>query len=293
MRRIFIRHIPVFTAVAVVAWAVAAGDALASGHLTRVKVTPDLRRVIVTCDGQMSAHGTFAIDPPSRLIIDVPGTRLGDVLRKTRYGKGSGLTVEVRETKAGARIVLDFGGASVPEHRIERLGNCLMVLFKEWTPQSAGSSRSASADKHKPARTHVTPPRHAASKAQRSVEVTDLRVESAEVVNGLIVLKVASKEAPDITYRIDLGINLDRLGFSSASIRPIRDGRTAARRSSPGGSHMAGSRTPEKMAAPRAQADTPTNVSRGTSARATSRVSNSGGAGAEFRKFMVSRVAQQ
>jgi hypothetical protein len=52
-------------------------------------------------------------------------------------------------------------------------------------------------------------------------KVSDLTIKSAQVMDGIIVLKVADRGNPDRLFRINLGVNLDRLGFVSAGIHPM------------------------------------------------------------------------
>ncbi|MBI5569225.1 MAG: hypothetical protein HY914_04695 [Desulfomonile tiedjei] len=206
----------------VLAGILANGAAFGAGNITDVKVSPDLRRVVVSCDGPMSEQGTFTLDPPSRLVIDIPGIGPGDVEAKSGHGPGAGLGVEVSKGRSGARLTLDFRGAAVPEHKIQRLGNCLLVFLKPWTPTRVASTPKPAAVRPSARNALAKAPHQRLQRAVSTVAAGGLTVESAEVVNGTIVLKVASKDRPDQTFRINLGIDFDRLGFNEASIRPVR-----------------------------------------------------------------------
>jgi hypothetical protein len=46
----------------------------------------------------------------------------------------------------------------------------------------------------------------------------EVSIKSAEVVDGLVVLNLASRSNPGVTYRIDLGVDFEKLGFSTARI---------------------------------------------------------------------------
>ena len=206
----------------IVAGILAHGAAFGAGTITDVKVSPDLRRVVVSCDGPMSERGTFKLEPPSRLVIDMPGIGQGDVEAKSNHGPGAGLGVEISGGTAGARLTLDFRGTAVPEHKIQRLGNCLLVFLKPWRPTRGASTAKPAALRSSPRSVPVKPPRAGVLPAVSTAVAADLTVESAEVANGIIVLKVARKDRPGQTFRINLGIDFDRLGFNEASIRPVR-----------------------------------------------------------------------
>ena len=118
---------------------------LAAGKIADVKISPDLKRVIVKCEGPVDERTSSSIQRSSLLVIDVAGADLGDVERSTRAGREAGLEVRVSKTHSGARLVLDFGGAAVPEHKIRRVGDYLMVFLGDWTPKAALPKKTAAA----------------------------------------------------------------------------------------------------------------------------------------------------
>src|SRR5208337_3989676 len=90
------------------AMAICARPVLAAGKIADVKISPDLKRVIVKCEGQIDERVSASIVRSSLLVVDVAGAALGDVERSTRAGQGAGLEVRVSKTSSGARMVLDF-----------------------------------------------------------------------------------------------------------------------------------------------------------------------------------------
>jgi hypothetical protein len=196
------------------------GSASARDTLGEVKVSPDLKRVIIKSSGQIADYNTFQLDRPPRLVIDVAGVSPGKLPKTLRPEQNGGLKIDLSESRSGTHVVLDFGGGAVPQHRIRRMDSYLIVFLDDWRPPVAASPSMASA--HRTSKT-VSPP-VAAEKHESSTpglsQWSDLIIESADVIDGLIVLKVADKMRPERPYRIGLGVNLQRRGFVYAEIDP-------------------------------------------------------------------------
>lgn len=196
---------------------------LAAGTISDVRISPDLKRVLVKCEGPVGERISSSVQRSSLLVIDLAGADLGDVERSTRAGREAGLEVRVSKTHSGARLVLDFGGAAAPEHKIRKVGDYLMVFLDQWTPKAAAPKKTAVTSprpaSHAPqaARPKPNPPARLASNS------SGLTIKSVEVVDGVIVLQVANGTKPAGNYRIDLGINFDQLGFSVANVQPINE----------------------------------------------------------------------
>jgi len=193
---------------------------LAAGRIDGVKITPDLKRVVVKCEGHVDGRMSSSVQRSSLLVIDLAGASLGDVERSTRAGREAGLEVRVSKTHSGARLVLDFGGAAAPEHKIRRVGDYLMVFLGEWTPKAAPPKKAVAAPtrpaRHpQAARPKTNPP------ARLALDSSGLTIKSVEVIDGVIVLQVANRTKPAGNYRVELGINFDQLGFSLANVQSI------------------------------------------------------------------------
>ncbi len=193
---------------------------LAAGKIEGVKISPDLKRVIVKYKGPVDERMSSSVQRSSLLVIDLAGAILGDVERCTRAGREAGLEVRVSKTNSGARLVLDFGGAAVPEHKIRRVGDYLMVFLREWTPKAAPPAKIAATPLRLAKPAQATPPKPDPP-ARLALDSSGLTIKSVEVVDGLIVLQVANRTKPAGNYRIDLGINFDQLGFSVANVQSI------------------------------------------------------------------------
>jgi hypothetical protein len=235
------------------------GAAIASGKIAEVNVSPDLRRVTVRTEGFMGNHKESTAANPSRLILDIPGMTLAKPPALTGAGKYGGLGIRTAQSESGARVVLDFGNAPIPEHRIRRLGNYLMVFLQEWNsatgpPHRAGwetapaAKESASLPQEgirrdnpwsnpgakgaqQEAQPKPLPRSQREERPHRLRPVTEiirshngspeLFIRSAEVSDGLIVLHVGARDNPAMIYRIDLGVDFSQLGFSAARISPV------------------------------------------------------------------------
>ena len=196
---------------------------LAAGRIDDVEISPDLKRVVVKCEGPVDERMSSSVHRSSLLVIDLPGADLGDIERSTRAGREAGLEVRVSKTRSGARLVLDFGGAAAPEHKIRRVGDYLMVFLGDWIPKAAPSKRRAAAPP-RPARHHPQTVQPGPNPPARSVlNSSSLTIKSVEVINGVIVLQVANRTKPAGNYRVELGINFDQLGFNVANVQSINE----------------------------------------------------------------------
>jgi hypothetical protein len=195
----------------------------AAGKITDVKISPDSRRVIVTADGAMIPAGICRLEGTSKLAIDIPGIGLGDVDRTVRSLEAPVLEVKVSPTASGVRLVMDFGSASVPEHKIRRMENCLILQLSPWSAADSVGDWAAPAgvrSASEPLQSSTT--KQKARQIKAKGRAGDLEVKSAEVANGLIVLTVVRQDNPDRLYQIDLGVDLEHSGFHVASIRRLK-----------------------------------------------------------------------
>jgi len=202
--------------VALVAVISGSSQAIPNGKITEVSVSQDLRRVTIKSDGLMGRHTVSTGLSPSRLIIDVEGAGMPKPPQLNGLAKASGLAVKVVKAQSGARVVLDFGASNLPAHKIRRLGNYLLVFLQEWEPKPAPSARSAPEKASFSDR--AVPVVRCKTERPYDASASELSIKSAAVVDGLIVITLASRDNPGVTYRIDLGVDFQKLGFSTARI---------------------------------------------------------------------------
>ncbi|MEW6140780.1 MAG: AMIN domain-containing protein [Thermodesulfobacteriota bacterium] len=209
--------------------------ATAANAVTEVSVTPDLKRVIVKCSQEVQQYNSFRLDRPPRLVIDVTGARPDPGLKPIPPAHNGGLKVQVAESPTGAHVVLDFGGAAVPNMRIKRMGTYLIAFLDEWTPPKKQPPASAVTERKPSPKQTASSSHPVTTKAPPEPRTarSDLIIESARVIDGLIVLAVADRSHPERKYRIDLGVSFEQMGFVSAGIYPLQGtpGGTLARNS--------------------------------------------------------------
>jgi hypothetical protein len=196
-----------------------ASTVMASNVITEVSASPDLRRVAIKSEGHVGSHSTAVMSDPSRLVIDIPGAAVTQEPRVMGLEKDSALQVRLANTRAGAQVVLDFGASPVPDHKVRQIDNYLIVLLGEWQPEPRAQRKPEAAKA--PARPPVSRHPEKARGAVIQSSGSELLIKSAEEVNGTIVLKVAKRTEPQRTYRIDLGVDFQHLGFTGASVYPV------------------------------------------------------------------------
>ncbi len=103
--------------------------AISSTKITEVKISEDLRRVIVKANGLLNPVQSGRLESPSRLAIQVPDASLGDVDHTISNPDNGALLVRVSSSGSGVRLVLDFGKAAVPEYRMRLMDDCLIVFL--------------------------------------------------------------------------------------------------------------------------------------------------------------------
>lgn len=192
-----------------ISWCSEAG---ASGEITEISVTPDSKRISVRADGQIGRHSVFALENPNRLVLDIEDN---GVSRETAISGtiAAGLEIRAARKGSGSRVVLNFGNRPVPEHRVRTVGNYLLLFMEGWGVPAGASFRTPTHRERSPEPQPRQEPILSSS--------PDLQIKSAEVANGLIVLKVANRAHPDRIFKIELGVDFDQLGFSAASIHPL------------------------------------------------------------------------
>jgi hypothetical protein len=189
-----------------------------AAEITDISVTPDSKRVAVKFEGNIGNYSEHMLQNPARLAIDIPGA---DVARSVRTEDGHKDFVQVRASKtaSGTRLLLNFGAAGIPEYKIRKMDNYLIVFlgdkFMKVPPQAPGP-RADTRTKipPRPSVTSFNAPAPAASRG--------LSIKSAEVENGLIVLKVSDTNRPNTVYRIDLGVDFQHMGFSTANVHALQ-----------------------------------------------------------------------
>jgi hypothetical protein len=202
-----------------------ASQSFALGEISEITLTPDGRRLAIKSESRMGSY-TEQMVPPSRLVIDITGTGVTQLPRISGLARDSSLNIRTAKTPSGARVVLDFGSQPVPDHKIVKMNNYLLVFLGQATGQEEAPPKPR-VERSKPKETVPTAAPAHAPRVKRlptgpAPNISDLSIQSAEIVDGLIVLKVSSKANPATVYRVDLGVDFQQMGFSTARIAPVQ-----------------------------------------------------------------------
>ncbi|MFZ5864286.1 MAG: AMIN domain-containing protein [Thermodesulfobacteriota bacterium] len=220
-------------------------SAQAGGAITDVKLSDDTQRIVIQFDGEMGAHTTKTLPSPPRLVIDVPSVRADSCPQRQSFQKKPVREVRVEASGRGSRITVDFGEHEVPQHRIRRMENLLVVFLgdhrksphalteefqqkldhREERPlaraRAMRSPRPWTVPAAKESRPVIKEVRPAAAEVRPSPESTDLFVKQASVDDGALLVELGRKSQPGTGYLIRLGIDLVRLGIRTAQIDEI------------------------------------------------------------------------
>lgn len=201
--------------------------ARAAGLITDVNISPDFKRLTIETEGSVGEPSLFEIDGPPRLVIDFDDGDLGDAPRKTELKNKPVREIRTGRLQQGARVVVEFGRYEIPEYRIKKIGACYIVFFGRFRQLPRADSdtdaavRSISRDPNRVARSP--------SASIHSEPGSKLFIKSAEAIGDLIVLEVFERGNPSRSYRVDIGIDLDQRGFTTANIRRAKSSRHTKR----------------------------------------------------------------
>jgi len=190
-----------------------------SAKITNVNVSPDLKRLVVKGEGNLPYPTISQIPRSSKVVMDFPRCSLGDVPRAMRPEGKLAREVRAEQTRSGARITVDFGEGPIPEHRLSKIDDCLMVLFGETPSEPAALPARPQLPVVGETRQEAKP-RLAAPVSDESGTASVL-IKRARVVNGAIVLDVAPRNKETDVYRVTLGLDFRQPGFTTAKIHRV------------------------------------------------------------------------
>jgi hypothetical protein len=187
-----------------------------SANITSVQVSPDLKRISISCDGPVGKHSAFVIQKPCRLVLDLQSTGLGKTPTRIKVGGSPLNEVRLGYANSRARVVMDFGEHSVPSFRIDKVANGLLVNLGvkagAWQPRPA--SKPSAQSQSKP----VPPKAVASSPSPPAVNSSVVSVKTAGVKDDLVFVELASKKDPKHTYRLVVDLDVDQLQVRQATV---------------------------------------------------------------------------
>lgn len=190
--------------------------ALDRGDIVGVRIAPDLRRIIIQSDGPLGEHKAFVIGQPYRLVIDFQDVRLSRGLSRIKVGKKPIREIRLGSTASRTRVVVDFGLNPAPPYKIHQKSEGLVVSLGESLPappRPSGVSRKANTQEPPP----KPRPKHARSPKQKQ-KAPHLKIKSAEVIDGLVVVELADTKNPQKSCKLILEVDLDRMKLNRAAL---------------------------------------------------------------------------
>jgi hypothetical protein len=193
-------------------------------EIADVRLSPDSERLVIKTRGSTLHPEALALRSPARLVLDFKGARPADSAYSIKDIGGYIRGITVRSAPTGARVEVEFSDDRVPDYRIRQLGSSVLVFFS-WDAQAearrAGRGEASVANSTASVEAGVSSDKAVWKPAPAGKGKTGLFIKRADVEDGLIVLDVADGKHPDATYRISLGVDLERRGFRSASVRKL------------------------------------------------------------------------
>ncbi|AFM25338.1 AMIN domain-containing protein [Desulfomonile tiedjei] len=177
--------------------------------LTAVQLSPDLRVLTVTFQGQPGKHSAFVIENPSRLVIDFDETALARITTRVPVHREPVDMIRIGQENGRARVVVDFGNHPVPPFKLDRRHDSVVVHLGSGSiggRPAPPKQQQAQAVKPKPPTARES--RLNSPPAKRN----DLNVKSAGIAENLIYVEVTDEKDPKRAYR--LVFDLDKTDFS-------------------------------------------------------------------------------
>jgi hypothetical protein len=181
--------------------------------LTGVQVSPDARRIVITCDAPGAKHQAFIVGTPARLVIDLDSVTLGKVPTKIPVDRGSIREIRVGHAQARTRVVVDFGEQTVPPFKIARVSNLIVVALEQGAAAKppAASVKPVAA---KPRAAEAAPAVKEPIPVPRSTPATPR--DSVGVRDNLVVVEFRDPNFPKRTHR--MAVEMD---FASRAVRTV------------------------------------------------------------------------
>ncbi len=215
--------------------------ASAVGTITEVKLSPDGGRLVIQVDGPFDEHRVSTASDPNRIIIELDGARTSSGVRIEKPPRRDVRDIKVGMTDRGSTVVIYFGANPVPEYRVVRIRDAVLIMLEDSAQSDAagpiGQPDPSASPRMKPPEPLSQPRSELTSQGPQGP--SGLVVKSCQVINGVLVIDVADHNSPRPTHRIELELDLARLGFKAANIERL-DGTSASPVSRPRQTKKAG-----------------------------------------------------
>ncbi len=197
--------------------AVAIASAYKFGDITGVRLSPDLKHIVIECDGPVGDYEAFVIGQPYRLVIDFEGTGLGRFKRVMKVARKPIDEIRTGSSGSKSRVVVDFGSIPVPPYKIHRENNRVLVVLG----RASGGSPVVTG-RRKPARQRHARKRPGPPEVRRaspsSSDDASFRLRSSSVSGDTVVLELLDAKNKDKACRIELKMDVDAMKLIEATL---------------------------------------------------------------------------
>jgi hypothetical protein len=209
------------------------------GTLTGVHPSPEGGRIMLEFEKLIGKHTTFVMQSPNRLVMDIDATRIGRVPSHVKVDRDPIKEIRIGHNDTRARVVVDFGDRPVPQFKVHRQDNAIVVALESGstgTPRPISSRAPDSSFRVRTARpqaVHTRPtvqPGNTHGQAVtrgRSAETPELLVKASGANDDLVFVELADRRDPKRTYR--LVVDVDK-GASKVRNVTLSDARGNLRR---------------------------------------------------------------
>jgi hypothetical protein len=201
---------------------------VAAGNISEVVVGPEGKSVIIKTDAPLGRHRDFVIGGPNRLVIDFEDSGLGKTPRRIPVEAGRIREIRLGYQGSNARLVVDFGEASVPKYTIRDEGFAVKLLLdtkggsvptvasKEGRPQAwAPAKPRATSDANGP----TSGTRSAGSASGRSGPA----VASVRVSGDTVTLEIVDEKRRGKSMKVNVEVDMDGARVRKAYVVESKD----------------------------------------------------------------------
>ncbi|MCA1959572.1 MAG: AMIN domain-containing protein [Desulfomonile sp.] len=220
MRSIVGGCIPVLVLVMILAVNPPACGASGPGIITDVRVSRDLKRIVIHSQGDVPEPAVYKPTKPSTLVLDfgkaVPAQKLG----RMKLAGNRIREIKIDRVGTGTRVTVDFGGHAVPPYRVRKIEDCFLVFLGEFklSPESIAEGH-VHRETSKVRQVGGSGSRWVAAPAASGP--AKLMIKAAHAQGNEIEVDVADRRFPEKVYRIRLDVDLSSPALDAAEIIPL------------------------------------------------------------------------
>ena len=203
------------------------GAAQERGRITAVRLTPDLKQIMIRFEGEIGKHSAFVMANPCRLVLDFEATGLAKLPGKISVNRDPISEIRLGAVASRSRLVVDFGDQPVPAFKIEQGGDMVTVRL---SPDSmSGKRANARPAPHTPRRSSSAGEPHAkeslapsksASPGTSQAKPLDSRmvVKTAGINENLVFVELADSQNRKKVYRLVVDLDREQMNVRRATV---------------------------------------------------------------------------